>query len=81
MGACPCPCCLTPKSGFHQIATERDMLQWKLLQHCDNKDQCNKVVATRRLIYKKHYAVHSSQVKELLKNESLVPTLVQYYLS
>ncbi|KIM66059.1 hypothetical protein SCLCIDRAFT_22270 [Scleroderma citrinum Foug A] len=75
MGAYLCPRCLTPKSGFHQIATERDMLQWKLLQHCDNKDRRNKVVTTRRLIYKKHYVVHSSQVEELLKNESLVPTL------
>ena len=45
------------------------------------QNQHNKVVAARRLIYEKHYAVHSSQVKELLKNESLVPTLVQYYLS
>ncbi|KIM52324.1 hypothetical protein SCLCIDRAFT_141352 [Scleroderma citrinum Foug A] len=76
MGACPCPHCLTPKSGFHQIAAERDMLQWKLLQCCDNKDQHHdKVVATHRLIYEKHYAVYSSQVEELLKNKSLVPTL------
>ena len=49
-----------------------------LLRRCDNKDQRDKVIAARQLIYEKHYAVHNSQVEELLKNESLVPTLVQY---
>ena len=76
MGACPCPRCLIPKSRFHQVATERDLLQQMLLQRRDNKDQHNKVVAARRLIYEKHYVVHNSQVEELLKDESLVPTLV-----
>ena len=76
MGTCPCPCCLIPKSWFHQVAAERALLQWMLLQCCDNKDWHDKVVAACRLIYEKHYAVHNSQVKELLKDESLVPTLV-----
>ena len=76
MGACLCPHCLILKSRFHQVAAERDLLQRTLLQRRDNKDRHDKVVATRRLIYEKHYAVHNSQVKELLKDESLVPTLV-----
>ena len=51
-----------------------------LLQRCDNKDQRDKVVAARQLIYEKHYAVHNFHVEELLKDESLVPTLVSIYL-
>ena len=76
MGVCLCPRCLIPKSRVHQIATERDMLQQMFLQCCDTKEQRDKVVATSRLIYEKQYGVHTSQVKELLKSESLVPTLV-----
>ena len=78
MGACLCPRCLIPKSRVHQIAAEMDMLQRKLLQCSDTKERRDKVVAARRLIYEAHYAVHTSQVEELLKSESLVPTLVKY---
>ena len=80
MGTCPCPRCLIPKCRFHQVAAERDILQRTLLQRCDNKDRHDKVVAARQLIYEKHYAVHNFQVEELLKDESLVPTLVSIYL-
>ena len=80
MGACLCPRCLILKCRFHQVATERDILQRTLLQHCDNKDWCNKVVTACQLIYEKHYAVHNFQVEELLKDKSLVPTLVSIYL-
>ena len=80
MGACPCPCCLIPKSRVKLIATERDMLQQKLLQRCDTQKQHDNVTAARRLIYKKQYAVHTAQVEALLKSESLVPTLVEYFL-
>jgi hypothetical protein len=65
---------------IHQVASERDMLQRRLLQRCDTKERHGKVVAARRLIYEKQYAVHTSQVEELLKSESLVPTLVKYSL-
>lgn len=78
MGTCLCPCCLIPKSRVHQIATEMNMLQWKLLQCSDTKEWCDKVIAAHRLIYEAHYAVHTSQVEELLKSESLVPTLVKH---
>ena len=57
------------------------MLQQMILQCCDTKEQRDKVVAARRLIYEKQYAVHASQVEELLKSESLVPTLVEYSFS
>ena len=77
MGECLCPCCLIPKSRVHQIATERDILQQKLLQRCDSQTQRDKIAAARQLIYEKHYAVQTPQVEELLKGESLVPTLVE----
>jgi len=79
MGECLCPRCLIPKSRVHQIATERDMLQWKLLWCCDMKERCDKVAIAWRLIYEKQYAVNTPQVEELLKCESLVPTLVEYF--
>ena len=81
MGVCLCPCCLILKSKVYQIATERDILHQTTLQHCDTKEWCDKVVAAHRLIYEKQYVVHTSQVEELLKSESLVPTLVEYSLS
>ena len=81
MGVCLCPRCLIPKSKVYQIATERDILHQTTLQRCDTKERRDKVVAARRLIYEKQYAVHASQVEELLKSESLVPTLVEYSLS
>ena len=57
------------------------MLQQMILQCCDTKEWHDKVVAAHRLIYEKQYAVHASQVEELLKSESLVPTLVEYSFS
>ena len=68
-------------SRVHQVATERDMLQQTILQCCDTKERCDKVVAARRLIYEKQYVLHASQVEELLKSKSLVPTLVEYSFS
>ena len=76
MGVCPCPRCLIPKSKVHQIVTERDMAQQTTLWHCDTKAQHDKVVAAHQLIYERQYVVHASQIEELLKSESLVPTLV-----
>ena len=77
MGECLCPCCLIPKSRVHQIATATDILHWKVFTCCDTKEWCDKVATAHQLIYEKHYAVHTPQVKELLKDESLVPTLVE----
>ena len=57
------------------------MLQQMILQCCDTKEWHNKVVAACWLIYEKQYVVHASQVEELLKSESLVPTLVEYSFS
>ena len=33
-------------------------------------------MSARKLIYEKHYAVDAAQVEALLKDESLVPTMV-----
>ena len=77
MGECLCPRCLIPKSRVHQIATERDILQRKLLQRCNSQTWRDKIAAARQLIYEKHYAVQTPQVEELLKGKSLVPTLVE----
>ncbi|KIM65445.1 hypothetical protein SCLCIDRAFT_22648 [Scleroderma citrinum Foug A] len=75
MGECLCPRCLIPKSRVHQIATARDILHRKVFARCDTKERRDKVATARQLIYEKHYAVHTPQFEELLKDKSLVPTL------
>ncbi|KIJ64394.1 hypothetical protein HYDPIDRAFT_90003, partial [Hydnomerulius pinastri MD-312] len=75
LGTCPCPRCLIPKSRIQHIATERDILQRKLLRRCDTKERREKVATARRLIYERQYTVDTAQVEALLKDESLVPTL------
>ena len=76
MGKCPCPRCLISKSRAQLLATESDLLQRKVLSRSDTAHRREKITSARKLIYKKHYAVDGTQVEELLKDESLVPTTV-----
>ena len=76
LGTCPCPRCLIPKTKTHLLATESDLRQRILLSHSDTTQRREKVVSARKLIYERHYAVDATHVEELLKDESLVPTMV-----
>jgi hypothetical protein len=76
LGTCLCPRCLTPKNHVQQLATKEDMLQQKVLARAATAEWRAKIADTRKLIYKKNYAVDTAQVEALLKPESLVPTFV-----
>ena len=76
LGTCPCPRCLIPKAHTHLFATESDLRQRILLFRSDTAQRCEKVMSACKLIYERHYAVDTSHVEELLKDESLVPTTV-----
>ena len=55
---------------------ESDLLQRRLLSRSDTSHCHEKIMSACKLIYEKHYAVDGTQVEELLKDESLVPTMV-----
>ncbi|KAF8842659.1 hypothetical protein BDN67DRAFT_989041 [Paxillus ammoniavirescens] len=75
LGHCPCPRCLVSKDRIHLFATGRDMLEQDLLARSDTQERHNKISSAHKLIYEKNYAVDNSQVEELLKTESMVPTM------
>lgn len=76
LGGCPCPRCLIPKERIHNLGMFRDRQQRASLQRVNNNQLQVKIQAARRFIYEKNYAVDSKAVETLLKDESLVPTLV-----
>jgi hypothetical protein len=76
LGCCPCPRCLIPLSRAHQFGMARDKRQRLTLARIDNKHCQAMVAAARRLIYNKHTQVNGAAIENLLKEESLVPTLV-----
>lgn len=43
----------------------------------DNEDIQRKVSMAREIIYQKHYAINNDNVEQLLKEQSLVPTMVK----
>ncbi|KAF8834363.1 hypothetical protein BDN67DRAFT_985377 [Paxillus ammoniavirescens] len=47
----------------------------------DTQERHNKILSAREPIYEKNYAVDNSQVEELLKTESMVPTVVHVKMS
>ncbi|KAF8834538.1 hypothetical protein BDN67DRAFT_992644 [Paxillus ammoniavirescens] len=75
LGKCPCPRCLIPKSHVHLLATRLDILECDTLSHLDTAQRCAKVISAHKLIYESNYAVDGTCVEELLKDESLIPTL------
>ena len=77
LGSYPCPRCLIPKDRLQNLATKRDFLQRRILARQDTKERRLKVTASRQLIYNKGYVVGTPQVEALLKEESLVPTMVR----
>jgi hypothetical protein len=58
------------------MGTQQDMTQHQLLVHVDDNDRWNKIFDTQRLIYERNYAVNSPQVQAILKDKSLIPTMV-----
>ncbi|KAF8837831.1 hypothetical protein BDN67DRAFT_991589 [Paxillus ammoniavirescens] len=75
LGKCPCPRCLILKSRVHLLATKLDILECETLSCSDTAQRHAKVISAHKLIYESNYAVDGTCVEELLKDESLVPTL------
>ncbi|KAF8834372.1 hypothetical protein BDN67DRAFT_992676 [Paxillus ammoniavirescens] len=75
LGKCPCPRCLIPKSRVHLLATRLDILERETLSRSDTAQCRAKVISAHKLIYESNYAVDGTCVEELLKDESLIPTL------
>lgn len=73
MGARPCPRCLVSLCDVSLLGTERDFRTRKTLVR--NGNQFNVHVA-RKIIYRDGYTVSSAAVENLLRPNSLVPTLV-----
>jgi hypothetical protein len=56
-----------------------DMQQRKTLARVDDVNRRNRVAAAREIIYEKKYAVNSAAVENLLREDSLVPTMVRTF--
>lgn len=76
MGACPCPRCLIPIARIPNLGMALDKCQRLTLKRVDDISRRSKVADARRLIFKKNYAVNSTALESILKDESLVPTSV-----
>ena len=61
---------------MQDVATDNDILQRNILARHDTTERREKIFTARRLIYEDQYVVNTPQVEELLKPESLVPTVV-----
>ncbi|KII90776.1 hypothetical protein PLICRDRAFT_697259 [Plicaturopsis crispa FD-325 SS-3] len=75
MGGCPCPRCKIRKDQIPGLATSADTaIRIDMARHDDDARR-SKVSAARQKIYKDGYVVNSDHVDDLLKAESLVPTV------
>lgn len=74
-GNCLCPRCLIPVTRVHNLGKKLDMAQRQTLARTNDKLRCM-VERARQIIYEKNYAVDADAVEDILKEESLIPTLV-----
>jgi hypothetical protein len=58
----------------------RDRAQRIRIARVDDRARQSKVLAARRIIYEENYAVDCVAVQNLLRNKSLVPTVVRLYI-
>ena len=72
-GLCPCPRCMIPKSKFLQVGWWNDIKARVSQARTYMQD---KVVAARHAIYRLGVPIKGVTVEHLLKDYSLVPTLV-----
>jgi hypothetical protein len=76
LGCCPCPRCLIPIYQVQNLGMARDMRQRETMAREDNIRRRNLVDAARRVIYEKNFRVYSAGVENMLRDTSLVPTVV-----
>jgi|SRR5882762_1498976 hypothetical protein len=80
MGYCPCPRCLIPKDRIRNLGMARDRQQRLTLARVDDETKRFVIANSRRLIYERNYAVDSSALERILKDQSLVPTSVSAHV-
>lgn len=79
MGLCPCPRCAIKKEDFHALGTTIDTDSRRTNIRRDDKNFRATVQKARDNIYRRGYALGSEPgVERLLREHSLVPTLVSY---
>lgn len=76
MGQCPCPRCKIKKGAIRNLGTPADTTIRREEVRVDDADLREKITNARKLIYERGYVVNSDHVEDLLKPESLVPTIV-----
>ena len=76
-GRCPCPRCRIPKTKFSQVGMQRDTTQRATLLRVDTHAQRFDIQSARQIIYESNYRVNADAVERILKEDSLVPTLVR----
>ena len=77
MGRCPCPRCTIKKEDFSALGTTNDAENHQINRRRDDDNFRVTVQKARDNIYRDGYAISSGPgIERLLKEESLVPTLV-----
>lgn len=76
LGSCPCPRCLIPLHRVHNLGMPLDMKQRRTQARVDGPDRIESVEKARMKIYSENLSVASTAVNNILKHESLVPTVV-----
>jgi hypothetical protein len=77
MGGCPCPRCTIKKEDIHALRTLNDSANRHMKVRRDDDKYCATVEEARNNIYRWGYTLNSEPgVECLLKEDSLVPTLV-----
>jgi hypothetical protein len=75
-GTCLCPRCLIPRNRVQNLGMTLDMKQRQTLARVDDESRTRLIERAREIIYRKNYAVDTDAVEAILKEQSLVPTLV-----
>ena len=76
MGAYPCPRCLIPMERIPNLGMAADVRQRLTLRRIDDIGCRTKIEQARKFIYAQGYAINGRVVDEILKDQSLVPTVV-----
>lgn len=77
MGNRPCPRCLIPLSRVQNLGTVLDKKHRKTMARVDDDKRRRNITTAREIIYEKNYAVDNEHVEVILKEQSLVPTVVR----
>jgi len=77
----PCPWCLVQLDCVSNMGMPQDIKQYISLACVDDLKRHSHIKATLEAIYVENYTINSSAMETLLKEDSLVPTMVSFFLS